>query len=634
MLHKMKKNFIAIIAFTVFSAFSVVSSAKGKLAVDKVEGEFSIMVLGSGGGVARATSGGRAQASILVFIDGKPKIMLDAGGGSYQRLAESGVDIRDLDIVLLSHLHIDHTANLAAMIRTIYFEHSPGVNPGVAPRSIPLKIFGPGSNNAVVGGTDIPLFPTTSEYIEGNFDRFVGAERYAAELFEDIVASGDFVFDVTDINASLDLAPQIVYNEDGLLIKAVGVNHFTAPSLAYSIEYKGHKFTYSGDLTGRTNNIIDLAINSDLLIYDASVVDNTPSGFHTTPQRIAEIAQAAQINDLVLSNISLFVDGRENLKQTRALVRAGGYSGRLRVANDLSVYNLMADQIAFAGYPYKSNYVPVQGRFMHYLDEGKGENTVVMLHGNPTSSYLYRNIIPHLSNNNRVIVPDLLNHGLSDFGYGQTYAEHYAALDEFIEVLDLDNIIFLIQDWGGLLGFTYASQHQDKIKGISFFEAPVRPYEKESDLPEILVDLRRPEQESFVLETNFFIEEFLFVTEPSLSEADKLIYREPFLHNVENVRQSYTWVREVPARETSNQSIDLIDGYASFLRNSSVPKLYFYAEPGVVNAEGNFQDSSMIINTLPNLESVFLGPGLHYLQESYPDEIGEQLNRWIEQKLQ
>ena len=157
---------------------------KEKLAVDKVKGPLSVLVLGSGGPVAAPS--GRASAAYLIFCDGEPCVLMDAGGGAYQRLAASGANVRNLDIVLLSHLHIDHTGDLSSIIKTIYF-HARGSNlandtfpPG---RTAPIRIFGPAANGAEfppVLGADpgVAQYPSSSEYVHGHYDLNTGLERY------------------------------------------------------------------------------------------------------------------------------------------------------------------------------------------------------------------------------------------------------------------------------------------------------------------------------------------------------------------------------------------------------------------------------------------------------------------------
>ena len=316
------------------------TGSEGPLVVDEVTSDFAVMILGSGAEVARPTAGGRAQPSLVVFIEGVPTILIDAGGGSYERLAQSGVNLQDLKVILLSQLMIDNTANLTGMIRTVYFENSPGVSPGSPPLLTPLQIFGPDSSETVVDGTETPLFPTTSEYIERSYDDLIGAERYANVIFERDVSQSIFDFDVTDVAADVSVPVRTIYEEDGVVIEAVGVDHFLAPSVAYSISYEGHKFTYSGDLSSTTDNLAVLAEDSDVLVYSAPFASPAPNQFRTTPQRIAQVSVAANVDNLVLSNVPFQADGFFNLLKVRKLVRLGGYRGPLSVADDLTVLNI------------------------------------------------------------------------------------------------------------------------------------------------------------------------------------------------------------------------------------------------------------------------------------------------------
>ena len=310
---------------------------KKKLAADLVEGDISVMVLGSGAAVARPEANGRAQPSYLIFIDGEAKILMDAGSGAYQRIAESGADISNLELVLISHLHADHTGDLTPVIQSVFLQNSDIFSPG-QPRQKPVKIFGPASNDAVVPDTDIPLYLSTQEYVDSQWDREQGVDRHVHQLTESLGA-GPFNYEAQIINADVSLPAQVIFDENGLKITAVGVIHADIPSLAFSIEYKGTKVTYSGDLQSQTDNITTLANESDLLIFDALVPNNNAGGFHTIPGRTGEIAAAANIQRLLLSHISVFSDGEEQLQIVQDLIREGGYTGAMRPAVDLMVIN-------------------------------------------------------------------------------------------------------------------------------------------------------------------------------------------------------------------------------------------------------------------------------------------------------
>jgi ribonuclease BN (tRNA processing enzyme) len=341
-----------IIAITGSIALASAAFADSQLAVNKVKGPLSVMVLGSGGPVAY--SAGRASAGYLIFVDGQPKILMDAGGGTYQRVAASGTNIKDLDIVLLSHLHIDHTSDLSAIIKTAYF-HNRGYNlahnafpPG---RTAPFRIFGPGENGKTFPAVlkakkNTTQYPATSEYIDAHYDLNHGVERYL-NVFSRAISGGIFKYEVTDVDPQwASYTPHTLIDEDGLTIKAVGVHHGPVPALGYRIEYKGKSIVFSGDTNSQGDNMIGLAQDADLLIYDTAIMDDQPSGpndgvffaLHTPPTRLGEVAAAAKPEHLLLSHITPVTD--PNLDQVKRIIHQQGYRGHVSAAHDLQVINL------------------------------------------------------------------------------------------------------------------------------------------------------------------------------------------------------------------------------------------------------------------------------------------------------
>ncbi len=327
---------------TLYFFTTVAASADHKptrLAVDKVKGNLSVMVLGSGGPVA--TPSGRASAGYLIFVDGEPRILMDIGGGGFQRLAASGTNVKDLDSVLLSHLHIDHTGDLSSVIKTVYF-HNRGAGTF---RTAPIRIFGPGVNGATFPGTEILQYPSSTEYIDGHYHVEFGLERYL-NIFATAISGGEFDYTIEDFSPDVGLPMRTILDEDGLLIQTLGVIHGPVPSLAFRIEYQGKSIVYSGDTSSKTDNMIHLAEDADLLIYDTAILDDLPNGpndavffaLHTTPTRIGEVAAAAGAKQLVLSHITPITEPR--LDEVKRLIRAQGYEGRIDAAEDLQVYNL------------------------------------------------------------------------------------------------------------------------------------------------------------------------------------------------------------------------------------------------------------------------------------------------------
>jgi len=353
-----KKYYTGLTSILFFSLLliTVISHADDELAGSKVKGDLSVMVLGSGGPVATAAA--RASASYLIFVDGMPKILMDAGGGAYQRLAASGVDVKDLDIVLLTHMHIDHTGDLSPIIKTMYFHNRTFnvINNTFPPgRTFPFRVFGPGANGvkfpAVLADAnpETTQYPATSEYVDRNYAVNTGMERYL-NIFTRAIGAGIFNYSATDISPDWkNFNPMTIVDQDGLVISAVGVNHGPVPAVAYRIEYKGKSIVYSGDTSSKGTNMISLSQNADLLIYDTALATDTPTNsasaifyaLHTTPSRIGTVANDAGVKKLVLSHITLQTEGK--LGQLKKLIRAQGFTKKITMAKDLAVYNLGKD---------------------------------------------------------------------------------------------------------------------------------------------------------------------------------------------------------------------------------------------------------------------------------------------------
>lgn len=343
---------LGIFALSVMTTSSVI--AAGKSAIKKVKGDLSVMVLGSGGPIA--TIEGRASASYLIFVDGKPKILMDAGGGAYQRLAASGANIKDLDIVLLSHLHIDHMGDLSPIIKTMYFHNRAHniKNPGTFPpgRTAPFQVFGPATNGVkfppvLPADPSTTQYPATTSFVDSHYDLNKGNERYL-NIFSRAISGGIFNYQVTNISPAWDeYNVETIINMNGLVIKAVGVNHGPVPAVAFRIEYKGKSIVYSGDTSSAGSNMINLSEGADLLIYDTALATDTPASpefnifyaLHTTPSRIGQVAHAAGVKTLALSHITPQTEGK--FSSLKKMIRAQGYTGKIRYAKDLQVYNLL-----------------------------------------------------------------------------------------------------------------------------------------------------------------------------------------------------------------------------------------------------------------------------------------------------
>jgi haloalkane dehalogenase len=276
--------------------------------------------------------------------------------------------------------------------------------------------------------------------------------------------------------------------------------------------------------------------------------------------------------------------------------------------------------------------VEINGLSMAYEEVGNGD-PIVFLHGNPTSSYLWRNIIPHLSGSYRCIAPDLIGMGDSDklpeSGPGSyTFVEHREYLDGLFEALELgDRVTLVVHDWGSGLGFDWANRHRDRIAGIAYMEAIVQPVAWE-DWPEaarsIFEALRSDAGETIVLEKNVFVERILprsMNRELTAQEMD--VYRSPYLEPGESRRPTLTWPRQIPIDGAPGDVHDIVTSYASWMAANDLPKLFINADPGsiLIGLQREF------CRTWGNQTEVTV-PGLHFIQEDSPHEIGEAIAAW------
>jgi haloalkane dehalogenase len=278
-------------------------------------------------------------------------------------------------------------------------------------------------------------------------------------------------------------------------------------------------------------------------------------------------------------------------------------------------------------------YQEVLGRRMAYVDSGAGD-PIVFLHGNPTSSYLWRNVIPHLSSLGRCIAPDLIGMGdsdkLPDSGPGSyTFVEHRRYLDVLLDALGVrENVTFVIHDWGSALGFDWAYRHQSAVKGIAYMEGLVRPFTW-ADFGEgraMFEAFRSPAGEAMVLEQNMFVEAAL----PGsilrkLDDAEMAEYRRPYLEPGESRRPTLTWPRQIPIDGEPADVNSIVRDYSQWLSHSSLPKLFIKGEPGAILGKGPIVD---FCRTWPHQQEVTVA-GIHFLQEDSPDAIGQAVADWL-----
>jgi haloalkane dehalogenase len=277
--------------------------------------------------------------------------------------------------------------------------------------------------------------------------------------------------------------------------------------------------------------------------------------------------------------------------------------------------------------------VTVDGLSMAYVEEGAGD-PVVFLHGNPTSSYLWRNVIPHVAPLGRCIAPDLIGMGdsdpLPDSGPGRyRFVDHRQYLDGLLEALDVRrSVTFVVHDWGSALGFDWANRHRDAVTGLAYMEAIVRPvtWAAWPDAARgIFQGFRSEAGESMVLERNLFVEAVLPRSVlRTLTDEEMAEYRRPFLEAGERRRPTLTWPREIPIEGDPADVTEIVGSYAEWLGTSPVPKLFVNAEPGAI-LTGHLREHC---RAWPNQTEVTV-PGVHFIQEDSADEIGRTIAGWL-----
>ncbi len=282
--------------------------------------------------------------------------------------------------------------------------------------------------------------------------------------------------------------------------------------------------------------------------------------------------------------------------------------------------------------PLAKSYATVNGKQMAYHESGEGD-PVVFLHGNPTSSYLWRNVIPHVRPHARCIAPDLIGHGdsdkLDDTGPDSyTFVEHREYLDGLFDQLDLGHhVTLVIHDWGSALGFDWANRHRDRVAGIAYMEAIVRPVTWD-DWPEaargVFQGFRSEAGEAMVIEKNTFVERVLpgsIVRD--LTDEEMNEYRRPFTEP-QHRRPTLTWPRQIPISGEPADVVEIVDAYAQWLATSDIPKLLIVAEPGAILHGPQLE----FARSWPNTTEVNVKGG-HFCQEDSPDEIGEAVANWL-----
>ena len=280
--------------------------------------------------------------------------------------------------------------------------------------------------------------------------------------------------------------------------------------------------------------------------------------------------------------------------------------------------------------PEKKN-INVLGKKMTYVDKGEGD-PILFQHGNPASSYLWRNIIPYLENQGRCIAIDLIGMGdsdkLTDNG-NNTYSYHIQKqyFDKCLEELEIkENITFVIHDWGSALGFNWAYEHQESVKGICYMEAIVKKISWEDwpkDAKSIFQGFRSDAGEDLILKKNLFIEGVLpNAIIRNLTETEMDIYRKPFLKEIDR-RPTLDWPRQIPINNEPEDVCKIVDDYSSWMSINEIPKLFINADPGSI-LTGKQRE---FCRKWKNQQELTV-KGNHFIQEDSPNEIGEAISKW------
>jgi haloalkane dehalogenase len=275
----------------------------------------------------------------------------------------------------------------------------------------------------------------------------------------------------------------------------------------------------------------------------------------------------------------------------------------------------------------------VRGTTMAYLQEGAGR-PIVLLHGNPTSSYLWRDVMPRLRGHGLVIAPDLVGHGDSaklpgtgDARY--SLAEHQAYVDALLEELDVhEDVVLVGHDWGGPLVFDWARRHPDAVAGIAYLETIVMPFTWDGfgDIAELFRAWRSPAGEELVLQGNQFVEGLVpNAIMRTLDDDEWAEYLRPWTTAGEDRRPTLTWPRQIPIDGEPADVHATIEAIAEFLSATTIPKLFINVEPGLAMTDRE----RSFARTFPNQTEVTV-KGLHFAQEDSPDEIGDAIAEFVD----
>ena len=274
--------------------------------------------------------------------------------------------------------------------------------------------------------------------------------------------------------------------------------------------------------------------------------------------------------------------------------------------------------------------VTIENTTIFYREIGHGD-PIVFLHGIPTSSYLWRHIMPKMAAHGRCIAPDMIGMGQSGKPpIAYTIDDHIYYIHQFIQALQLTNITIVMHAWGSIMGFEYARLHADNVKGLAFYESHIKTYQSNADiaLPVAeLVSLMKQSNNIYerVMHENAVLQNFLKAgMVGSLSDTDYAVYADPF-KTVESRKVLLQYVNELPFGRRTSRVSTIIDQYSDFLQICKVPKLLLYAIPGFTTSVGTINWAREHVN---NLTIMDIGDGLHFAQETNPDRFAACLEKW------
>jgi haloalkane dehalogenase len=290
-------------------------------------------------------------------------------------------------------------------------------------------------------------------------------------------------------------------------------------------------------------------------------------------------------------------------------------------------------------FPYESKYTTIKGHKIHYIDAGEGD-TFLFLHGNPTSMYLWRNVMRYIAPHGRIVALDNIGFGKSEQpeGLSYTYQMHYEYVEAFIKQQKLKKVILIIHDWGSVLGLQYAMENSRNVKGVVFMEAiipPAFPMEKIEDFGPVAGLFSQFRQEAsgkeMLIEQNMFIEGILLngAVTRQLSDEEKAVYHAPFKDKAKRF-PIYVWPNELPIGGTPERNVNLVNKIGKWLERSRTPKLLQYVSPGAIISP---EDANWMAENYRNIETQFVGYGAHYIQEDNPEVIGRGIVDWYRRSV-